>query len=89
MTPEVESFPTHRVRIIDVDNAIDEIRAFLNGLAAEGKRPWAEVFYPPPPRLTPEEAAAWERRQLDHFDAVELIGDAVVTLPPYAEMSKA
>lgn len=78
-----ESRPTAKCVIDNVDNAGSEIFAFLGKLAAEGKRPWCEVHYPAPARLTPAEKAAWELRQLDTFDAVELIDGQIVTLPPY------
>lgn len=87
MTAPEANVPTERLYVQDADNAGAEIFVFLGKLAAEGKRPWAEVFYPAPPRLTPDEKAAWEARQLDTFDAVELVGDRLVTLPPYAEMT--
>lgn len=86
MTAPEAKVPTERLYVQDVDNAGVEIFAFLGKLAAEGKRPWAEIFYPAPARLTPDEKAAWEARQLDAFDAVELVGDELVTLPPYAEL---
>lgn len=78
-----ETRPSERLYVADADNAGVEILAFLGSLAAAGKRPWCEVFYPAPARLTPEEKAAWEVRQLDTFDAVELVDGEVVTLPPY------
>lgn len=86
MTPEVLPLPTHRIRVIDPLDAAAEIRAFLEGLVAAGERPFAEVFYPAPAHLTPTEKAAWEARQLDAFDAIELIDGELVTLPPYAEL---
>ena len=63
-----------------------KIFAFLGNLAEQGKRPWAEIFYPPPARLAPVDRADWEARQLDAFDAVELVDGELVTLPPYAEL---
>ena len=78
-----EALPTARLVISDPDNAGVEIFAFLGKLAAEGKRPWCEVLYPAPAHLSPEQKAAWEMRQLDAFDAVEFVGDEIVTLPPY------
>lgn len=85
-TPDV---PSERLIIENPENAGSEILAFLGNLAAAGKRPWCEVFYPAPARLSPEEKAAWEARQLDTFDAVELVDGDLVTLPPYAEMRSA
>lgn len=74
--------PTHRCRVIDVDNAMTEVRAFLEGLKANGERPWCEVVYPAPPHRDPDE---WERSQADTFDAVELDDNGdIVTLPPYS-----
>ncbi|UYL87134.1 hypothetical protein QEH40_gp13 [Microbacterium phage OscarSo] len=84
-----DALPTERLYVQDPDNAGVEILAFLGKLAAEGKRPWCEVFYPAPARLAPVDRADWEKRQLDHFDAVELMPDGqVVTLPPYAEITE-
>lgn len=84
-TPDL---PTERLYIEDAENAGVEILAFLGKLAAQGKRPWCEVFYPAPRRLTTGEKYDWEARQLDTFDAVELVDGQVVTLPPYAELTK-
>lgn len=82
-TPDL---PTHRCRVIDPDDAMTEIRTFLEGLKASGERPWCEVFYPAPPHRDPDE---WEREQAEAFDAVELTDDGdIVTLPPYSELSK-
>lgn len=83
-----ESRPTAKCVIDNVDNAGSEIFAFLGKLAVEGERPWCEVHYPAPTHLTPSEKAAWELRQLDTFDAVELVDGQIVTLPPYAELEK-
>lgn len=81
------NLPRRRCRVIDPENAVDEIRAFLEN-TPEGERAWCEVWYPAPPRLTPEEKAAWEARQADTFDAIELVEGELVTLPPYAELVK-
>lgn len=43
-----------------------------------------EVFYPAPEKFTPEEAEAFLQRQNNTYDAVELVGDTFVTLPPYS-----
>lgn len=83
MTAPEAKTPTERLYVQDADNAGVEILAFLGNLAAAGKRPWCEVHYPAPARLTPAEKAAWELRQLDTFDAVELVDGQIVTLPPY------
>lgn len=79
--------PTRRCRVIDPDRAMDEIRAFLESLEAEGERPWCEVWFPAPEHLSADEARAWEQRQADTFDAVELVDGEIVTLPPYAELT--
>lgn len=84
MAPEL---PSRRCRVIDPDNAVDEIRAFLEATPA-GERAWCEVFYPAPARLTAEEKAEWESRQDDTFDAIELVDGELVTLPPYSELTK-
>lgn len=83
MAPDL---PSRRCRVIDPENAVDEIRAFLEDTPA-GQRAWCEVVFPPPIHLTPEEKAKWEARQLDAFDAVELIDGELVTLPPYAVLA--
>lgn len=79
--------PKRRCRVIDPDRAMEEIRAFLEGLASEGERPWCEVWFPAPEHLSVGEALAWEQRQADAFDAVELVDGEIVTLPPYAELT--
>ena len=81
-----EATQTERLYVQDADNACVEIFAFLGNLAEQGKRPWAEIFYPPPARLAPVDRADWEARQLDAFDAIELVDGELVTLPPYAEL---
>jgi hypothetical protein len=79
--------PTHRCRVVDPDNAMLEVREFLEGLKANGERPWCEVVYPAPAHRNAEE---WETLQADTFDAVELTADGdIVTLPPYAELEAA
>lgn len=88
MTAPEAKIPTERLYVQNVDNAGVEIFAFLGKLAAEGKRPWCEVHYPAPTHLFPEQKAEWEKRQLDTFDAVELVDGQIVTLPPYAELMK-
>lgn len=79
-----EELPTRRCRVIDADNALDEIRSFLES-TPEGERPWCEVWYPAPEHRDPEE---WDREQAETFDAVELVDGEIVTLPPYEEMSR-
>lgn len=79
--------PTRRCRVIDPDRAMEEIRAFLDALEAEGERPWCEVWFPAPEHLNDAEARAWEERQADAFDAVELVDGEIVTLPPYADLT--
>lgn len=79
--------PTRRCRVIDTDRAMEEVRAFLDGLASEGERPWCEVWFPAPAHLNASERRAWEQRQADAFDAVELIDGEIVTLPPYSELT--
>ncbi len=81
------TLPTRRCRVIDPDAAMDEIRAFLSGLEAEGERPWCEVWYPVPAHLGAAERSDWEARQGDTFDAVEFVDGEIVTLPPYAELT--
>jgi len=85
MTPEVSQLPTRRCRVIDPENAVDEIRAFLEA-TPDGERAWCEVFYPAPAHLDPLKKAEWEARQPDTFDAVELVDGELVTLPPYAKI---
>jgi hypothetical protein len=82
-----ELVPTRRCRVIDPDRAMEEIRAFLDGLNASGERPWCEVWFPAPEQLSVDEARAWEQRQTDAFDAVELVDGEIVTLPPYVELT--
>lgn len=82
-TPDVQLLPTHRVTVVNTENAIVEIRAFLEELAAEGERPWAEVFYPPPAHVDPE---TWAHEQGAACDAIELVDGELVTLPPYVEL---
>jgi hypothetical protein len=79
MAPEL---PTRRCRVIDPENAIDEIRAFLEATPA-GERAWCEVWYPAPDH---RDAAEWDHDQHESFDAVELVDGEIVTLPPYAEI---
>lgn len=88
MTAPEANLPTRRCYVVNSDNAAEEIRAFLDATPA-GERAWCEVFYPAPDRLAPDEKAAWEARQLDTFDAVELFDGELVTLPPYAELGGA
>lgn len=76
------TLPTRRCRVVDTDNALDEIRAFLDALP-DGERKWCEVLYPAPAGADP---AVWEAEQEATFDAVELIDGEIVTLPPYAEL---
>lgn len=78
--------PARRCRVIDPDRAMEEIQAFLATLESEGERPWCEVWYPAPEHLSVDEARAWEGRQTDAFDAVELVDGEIVTLPPYVEI---
>ena len=79
--------PKRRCRVIDPERAMEEIRAFLDGLASEGERPWCEVWFPASEHLSTDEVLAWEERQADTFDAVELVDGEIVTLPPYAELA--
>lgn len=79
-----EELPTRRCRVIDPDNAVEEVRAFLEA-TPEGERRWCEVWFPAPPHRDPVE---WDREQADTFDAVELVDGEIVTLPPYAEMTR-
>ncbi|WP_176697190.1 hypothetical protein [Microbacterium sp. 3J1] len=79
--------PTRRCRVIDPDAAMDEIRAFLSGLEAEGERPWCEVWYPAPEHLSAADWSDWEARQGETYDAVELLDGEIVTLPSYAELT--
>lgn len=91
--------PTARLNIVwpegvdlnDPDPAAAEslrqIRTFAAELRATGERPWFEVWYPAPSHLSPAERVAWEARQADTFDAVEVADDGTVTtLPPYSEL---
>lgn len=78
------ALPTRRCRVIDPDNAVEEIRAFLEA-TPPGERKWCEVWYPAPAHRDPDE---WEAAQPDSFDAVELVDGELVTLPPYAELTK-
>jgi hypothetical protein len=81
--------PTASLTIKDPDDWEAEARAFAAELEAKGERPWFEVRWPAPPRLTPEEEAAWLERQEDTYDALELVDGELVTLPPYAELIEA
>lgn len=83
----MSALPTRRCRVIDPDRAMDEIRAFLDGLVDEGERPWCEVWYPAPDHLHDVERVAWDSRQSNTFDAVELVDGEIITLPPYAELT--
>lgn len=78
--------PTSKLRIINVDNAVEEIYSFARTLTEQGERPWFEVRYPSPPHLSPAEYIQWQKDQEDTFDAVEVIDGEIVTLPPYAEL---
>ncbi len=80
-----EALPSRRCRVIDPDNAVDEIRAFLEA-TPPGERAWCEVFYPAPEGVDPGE---WELGQGDAFDAIELVDGELVTLPAYVELTKA
>lgn len=82
----MSAVPIHRCRVIDPGKAMEEIRAFLERLAAEGERPWCEVWYPAPEHLDAADASDWDARQADTFDAVELVDGEIVTLPPYTEL---
>ena len=79
------TLPTARMRIIDPANAMEEMRAFGEGLLADGKRAWFEVRWPRPEGhwKTQEE---WDRDQEETFDAVELMNGELFTLPPYADL---
>jgi hypothetical protein len=81
-----ETLPAAKLRIIDSEQANDEILAFAAGLIAEGKRPWFEVRYPTP---AGRDDAEWQAEQEKVFDAVEVIDGVIVTLPPYAELQAA
>lgn len=78
------NLPTERLYLTDANNFDEEARAFARGLIERGERPWFEVFYPAPEKFTPEEAEAFLQRQNNTYDAVELVGDTFVTLPPYS-----
>lgn len=77
--------PTRRFRVVDADNGMEEIRAFLESVAAEGARPWCEVWWPKPLFFDGTDAE-WDERQAETFDAVELVDGEIVTLPPYVEL---
>lgn len=78
--------PTASLTITNPDEWEAEARAFADELIAQGERPWFEVRWPAPPRLTGDEAAEWLARQEQTYDALELVDGAFVTLPPYAEL---
>lgn len=67
------SKPTRRLDIQDAERANLEILVFSAKLEAEGERAWFEVWYPYDTAET--------------FDAVEVIGGVIHTLPPYEELS--
>lgn len=86
--------PTKRLDIVNPDEWEAEARAFAEQIAeSEGtRRPCFELRYPAPAQLDDDEAAAWLARQDDTFDAicVDLDDDsdaAIVTLPPYSELT--
>lgn len=79
--------PTAVLQIQDPDNWHAEATALAEELIAKGERPWFEVRYPAPERLSDEEKAAWLERQNDTFDALELVDGSFVTVPPYAELT--
>lgn len=78
------SVPTRRVRVINPDDAMTEIRVFLERLTADGERPWCEVWYPRPSHFDGTDEQ-WDELQAGTFDAVELVDGVIVTLPPYTE----
>lgn len=78
--------PTASLTITNPDLWEVEARAFADELIAKGERPWFELRWPAPERLTDEERAAWLARQEDTYDALELVDGVLVTLPPYADL---
>ena len=89
-----DKIPTRSLTIQDPDNWEAEAREFAAQLVAAGERPWFEVRYPAPARLTEAEQAEWLDRQESlegkgTYDAIELVDGQFVSLPPYAELAKA
>lgn len=82
------NIPTAILTIRDEDNWQEEMLAYARTLKGIGERPWFEVRWPAPVRLSEEQAAAWLERQNEIYDAVEVIDGVVHTLPPYAELLK-
>ena len=83
---DVSATPTARLEVKNPDEWEAEAFAFAAELIGRGERPWFEVRWPAPPRLEPDEAAAWLERQEDTFDALEYVDGEFRTLPPYAEL---
>lgn len=81
--------PTEKLRIIDTENAVEEILAFARDLDAREIKPAFEVRYPPPETYTAEQREEWHQNQEDTFDAVyvEVRTGEIHTLPPYSELS--
>ncbi len=86
-----DKIPTRSLQVIDPDNWENEALDFAQQLVAAGERPWFEVRYPAPEKLTDEEKAEWLDRQeslegVGTYDAIEYVDGVFVTLPPYAEL---
>lgn len=88
-----DKIPTRSLVITDPANWEQQAREFAQELIAAGERPWFEVRYPAPDRLTDDEQAEWLDRQerlegVGTYDAIELVDGHFVSLPPYAELAK-
>lgn len=81
--------PTEKLRIIDTENAVEEILEFARRLDERGEKPEFEIRYPAPDTYTDKEKERWHQEQEDSFDAVhvDLESGEIHTLPPYSELS--
>lgn len=78
--------PTASLTIKDRDNWEAEALALAAELIVRGERPWFEVRWPAPEHLSPAEQHQWLADQEGTYDALELVDDVFVTLPPYSEL---
>ena len=86
-----DKIPTRSLQVTDPDNWEAEALDLAEQLVAAGERPWFELRWPAPEKLTDEEKAEWLDRQerlegSGTFDAVELVDGVFQTVPSYAEL---